>query len=94
MFISSIGIESLLGGGVGLALVLGNASSVLVEVFGTTGPISEEKLASRVHNLLDTKSLILKRSLLVIEGLNHRFKSLYIGAYPIDLPQNISYYWT
>ena len=62
MFISSIGIESLLGGGVGLALVLGNASSVLVEVFGTTGPISEEKLASRVLNLLDTKSLILKRS--------------------------------
>ena len=62
MFISSIGIESLLGGGVGLALVLGNASSVLVEVFGTTGPISEEKLVSRVCNLLDTKSLILKRS--------------------------------
>ena len=42
MFISSIGIESLPGGGVGLALVLGNASSVLVEVFGATGPISEE----------------------------------------------------
>ena len=62
MFISSIGIESLLGRGVGLALVLGNASSVLVEVFGTTGPISEENLASRVRNLLDTKSLILKRS--------------------------------
>ena len=63
MFISSIGIESLLGGGVGLALVLGNASSVLVEVFGATGPISEENLAFRVRNLLDTKSLILKRSL-------------------------------
>ena len=63
MFISSIGIESLLGGGVGLVLVLGNASSVLVEVFGATGPINEENLASTVHNLLDTKSLILKRSL-------------------------------
>ena len=62
MFISSIGIESLLGGGVGLALVLGNASSVLVEIFGVTGPISEENLTSRFHNLLDTKSLILKRS--------------------------------
>ena len=37
MFISSIGIESLLGGGVDLALALGNASSVLVEVSGTTG---------------------------------------------------------
>ena len=61
MFISSIGIESLLGGGVGLALVLGNASSVLVEVFGATDPTSEENLASRVRNLLDTKSLILKR---------------------------------
>ena len=63
MFISSIGIESLLGGGVGLALLLGNASSVLVEVFGATDPISEENLASRVCNLLDTKSLILKSSL-------------------------------
>ena len=63
MFISSIGIESLLGGGMGLALVLGNASSVLVGVFGAKGPISEENLASRVWNLLDTKSLILKRSL-------------------------------
>ena len=75
MFISSIGIESLLGGGVGLALVLGNASSVLVEVFGTIGPTREEKLASRVHNLLDTKSLILKRSpflslKVLITGLN------------------------
>ena len=60
MFISSIGIESLLGGGVGLALVLGNASSVLVEVSGTTGPISEENLTSGVRNLLDTKSLTLK----------------------------------
>ena len=60
MFISSIGIESLLGEGIGLALVLGNAKSVLVEAFGTTVPISEENLASRVCNLLDTKSLILK----------------------------------
>ena len=62
MFISSIGIESLQGGGVGLALMLGNASSVLVEVLGATDPTSEENLASRVGNLLDTKSLILKRS--------------------------------
>ena len=72
MFRSSIGIESLLGGGVGLALVPGNVSSVLVEVFGATGPISE---ASRVRNLLDTKSLILKRSLflslkILTTGLN------------------------
>ena len=71
-----MGIESLLGGGVGLALVLGNASSVLVEVFGATGPISEENLASRVCNLLDTKSLILKSSLFLslkifTTGLNH-----------------------
>ena len=60
---SSMGIESLLGGGVDLMLVLGNASSVLVEVFGATGPISEENLASKVYNLSDTKSLILKSSL-------------------------------
>ena len=61
MFISSIGIESLLGGGAGPALVLGNVSSVLGEASGATGPISEENLASRVCNLLDTMSPILKR---------------------------------
>ena len=60
MFISSIGTESLLGGGVGLVLVPGNVNSVLVEIFGVTGPISEENLASIFRNLLDTKSLILK----------------------------------
>ena len=60
MFISSIGIESLLGGGAGLALVLGNARSVLGEASGATGPISEENLASRVYNLLNTMSPILK----------------------------------
>ena len=54
MYILSIGIESLLGGGVGLALVLGNARSVLGEVFGASDPISKEILASRVCNLLDT----------------------------------------
>ena len=73
MFISSMDIESLLGGGVGLVLVLGNEGSVLVEIFGVTGPISEENLTSRY--------------------CNHRLKSLYIGAYPIDSPQDISYYW-
>ena len=62
MFISNIGTESLRGGGVGLVLVLGNESSVLVETFEVAGPISEENLASRVHNLLDTKSLILEIS--------------------------------
>ena len=62
MFISSIGIESFHGGGAGLALVLGNARSVLGEASGATGPISEENLASRVCNLLDTMSPILKRS--------------------------------
>ena len=70
-------IESLLGGGVGLALVLGNASSALVEVFGAADPISEENVASRVCNLLDTMSLILKRSLflslkILTIGLNLR----------------------
>ena len=62
MFISSMGTESLLGGGVGLVLVLGNVSSVLGRMFVDPGPISEENLASRVRNLLDTKSLILKIS--------------------------------
>ena len=57
-----MGTKSLLGGGVGLVLVLGNVSSVLVEMFAVPGPISEENLASRFHNLLDTKSLILKIS--------------------------------
>ena len=62
MFISSMGTESLLGGGVGLVLVLGNVSSVPVKMFAVPGPISEENLASRFHKLLDTKSLILKIS--------------------------------
>ena len=62
MFISSMGIESLLGGGVGLVLVLGNVGSVPVKMFVVPGPISEENLASGFHNLLDTKSLILEIS--------------------------------
>ena len=55
-----MGTESLLGGGVGLVLVLGNVSSVPVRMFADPGQISEENLVSRIHNLLDTKSLILK----------------------------------
>ena len=62
MFISSMGTESALGGGVGLVLVLGNVSSVPVKMFTVPGPISEENLASRFCNLLDTKSLILEIS--------------------------------
>ena len=62
MFISSMGTESVLGGGVGLVLVLGNVSSVPVKMFAVPGPISEENLASRFRNLLDTKSLILEIS--------------------------------
>ena len=62
MFISSMGTESLLGGGVGLVLVLGNVSSVPVKMFAVPGLISEENLASRFCNLLDTKSLILEIS--------------------------------
>ena len=57
-----MGTESPLGEGVGLVLVLGNEGSVVVEIFGVAGPISEENLASRVRNLLDTKSLILEIS--------------------------------
>ena len=75
MFISSMGIESLLGGGVGPALVLGDEGSVLEEIFGVVGPISKENLASRFRNLLNTKSLILKISLflslkILTTGLN------------------------
>ena len=70
-----MGTESLLGGGVGLVLELGNVSSVLVEMFAVAGPISKENLASRFHNLLDTKSLTLKISpfltlKILITGLN------------------------
>ena len=75
MFISSMGIESLLGGGVGLVLVLGNVGSVPVKMLAVQGPISEENLASRFCNLLDTKSLILEISpflslKIVTTGLN------------------------
>ena len=93
MFISSMGTESLLGGGVDLVLMLGNVSSVPVKMFAVPGPISEENLASRFCNLLDNKSLILKISpflslKILTTGLN-----LYIGVYPIDSPQDIGYYW-
>ena len=58
---SNIGIESLLGGGVGLSLVLGNAVPVLGKVSEVTRLTSDENLASEVCNLLDTMSLMLKR---------------------------------
>ena len=75
IFISSMGIESVLGGGIGLALVLRNEGSVPAKVFAVSGPISEENLASRFRNLLDTKSLILEISLclslkILTTGLN------------------------
>ena len=57
-----MGTESVLGGGVGLVLVLGNVGSVPVKMFAVPGSISEENLASRFCNLLDTKSLILEIS--------------------------------
>ena len=94
MFISSIGMESLLGGGVGLELVVGVADSVLAVVCGARGTISKENLASRVCNLLDTRSLTLKKFIfLIIEDFNHWFEPIYVGAYPIDSPHNIYYYW-
>ena len=58
---SNIGIESLLGGGVGLSLVLGNTGLVLGEASEVTSPTSDENLASKVCNLLDTMSPMLKR---------------------------------
>ena len=61
MFMSNIGIESLLGGGVGLSLVLGNTGPVLGEASEVTRPTSDENLASKVCNLLDTMSPMLKR---------------------------------
>ena len=75
MFMSNIGIESLLGGGVGLSLVLGNAGPVLGEASKVTSPTSDENLASKVCNLLDTMSPILKDHLslslnILTSGLN------------------------
>ena len=61
MFMSNIGIESLLGGGVGLSLVLGNPGPVLGKVSKVTRPTSDENLASEVCNLLYTMSPMLKR---------------------------------
>ena len=54
MFISIMGIESLLGGGAGLAVVVGNAGPVLGEASRAVDPIYEQNLVSRVCNLLDT----------------------------------------
>ena len=83
MFISSIGIESRLGGDVGLLLMLGNVGLVLGEVSRVTGPISEENLASRVCNLLDTMSPMLKR--LSFLSLN----ILTIGLTPLILERTL-----
>ena len=61
MFTSSISMESFLGGGAGLALVLGNAGPVLGEASEAVDPINEQKVFSRVCNLLDTRPPRLNR---------------------------------
>ena len=87
MFISSIGIESLLGGGAGLALVLGIAGPVLEEASRAVDPVNEQNLVSRVCNLLDTMpprlngyyaTKIKQIIFFVIKYLDHWFKSPYI----------------
>ena len=83
MFMSNIGIESLLGGGVGLSLVLGNAGPVLGEASKVTRPTSDENLASKVCNLLDTMSPMLKR--LSFLSLN----ILTIGLTPLILERTL-----
>ena len=62
MLIFSMGIESVLGRGVGLVLVPGCEDSAPAKMFVVPGATREENLVSRVHNLWDTKSLILKIS--------------------------------
>ena len=62
MVMSSMGIESVLGGGVGLVLVPGCEESAPAKMLVVPGATREENLASRVHNLWNTKSLILKIS--------------------------------
>ena len=83
MFMSNIGIESLLGGGVGLSLVLGNTGPVLGEASEVTRPTSDENLASKVCNLLDTMSPMLKR--LSFLSLN----ILTIGLTPLILERTL-----
>ena len=83
MFIFSIGIESLLGGGAGLALVLGNAGPVLGEASGAVDPINEQNLVSRVCNLLDTMPPRLNR--LSFLSLN----ILIIGLNPLILERTL-----
>ena len=83
MFMSNIGIESLLGGGVGLSLVLGNTEPVLGEASEVTRPTSDENLASKVCNLLDTMSPMLKR--LSFLSLN----ILTIGLTPLILERTL-----
>ena len=83
MFISSIGIESLLGGGAGVALVLGNAGPVLGEASGAADPINEQNLVSRVRNLLDTLPPRLNR--LSLLSLN----ILTIGLNPLILEHTL-----
>ena len=83
MFISSISMESLLGGGAGLALVLGNAGPVLGEASGAVDPINVQNLVSRVCNLLDTMPPRLNR--LSFLSLN----ILTIGLNPLILERTL-----
>ena len=76
-FSSSIGMEPLFGGGVGLPLVEGKASSVPVTALIV--PISEDSQPSSVCNLLETMSLMLKIS--PICSLN----SFVMGLKPLTL---------
>ena len=91
-FSSSIGVESLLGGDVGLPLVDGKVSSVPVTALIVL--ISEDSRPSSVCNLLETMSLVLKISPFVHQTVFYRFETLDSGVYPVYLPQDISYYWT
>ena len=59
---SNMGIEPVLSGGTGLVLVLGCEESAPGKMPVVRGAIREENLASKVHNLWDTMSLILNIS--------------------------------
>ena len=83
MSMSNIGIESLPGGGAGLSLVLGNAGPALGEASEVTRLTSDENLASKVCNLLDTMSPMLKR--LSFLSLN----ILTIGLTPLILERTL-----
>ena len=95
MFISSIGMESLLGGGAkpgtgGRHCRFSSGGSMWSYRYNQRRELGLQSLQPVGYYITNIKKFIF----LIIEDFNHWFEPFYIGAYPIDSPHYIYYYWT